>query len=108
MVAKAFIPNPEKKLEVNHIDFRHNNAYYKNLEWVTPDENIAHNVKHNKKHNCTRKITKKQFNEIIRLRKEGVLIKDLAKTYGKTVETISRYLKRYSSKNNDRFDHLFS
>lgn len=45
LVAKAFIPNPENKPHINHINCaRHCNATW-NLEWVTPKENSAHAVK---------------------------------------------------------------
>jgi hypothetical protein len=62
LVADEFIPNPEGKPEVNHIDGDKQNNAVTNLEWVHGWENVRHAVTNGmvrrrsgaSHHNCTR------------------------------------------------------
>jgi hypothetical protein len=55
LVAKVFIPNPENKEQVNHLDGNKQNAHVNNLEWCTNLENQMHKVKSGLS-NTTRKV----------------------------------------------------
>jgi hypothetical protein len=45
IVALTFIPNPENKPCINHIDGNPQNNNYKNLEWCNSKENAQHAVR---------------------------------------------------------------
>lgn len=87
IVAKAFIPNPDNKPEVNHIDGNKMNNATNNLEWVTSSENQTHAMKNGLQPKPVStykgKFTSEQRNEIKRLWDSGEISRrQLARMYG--------------------------
>jgi hypothetical protein len=76
-VAKVFIPNPENKEQVNHIDGNKQNACVNNLEWCSNTENQIHKINSGLS-NCIKKIVQydlqmnklKEYNSQVEASKE--------------------------------------
>jgi hypothetical protein len=94
LVAMAFIPNPENKREVNHIDGNKDNNHVSNLEWVTSSENMCHAyrtglhpVMHGEAHPES-KYTEEDIHNVCKLIVEGKTRKEISKLTGVSYTTV--------------------
>lgn len=98
LVAKEFIPNPENKYDINHIDGIKTNNFDYNLEWCTTQENIIHAYANGL---CSDKtgetngrslLTEKEVLEIRQIKNKR--ISEIAKNYNVSWSCISSIIKR--------------
>lgn len=63
ILAKAFIPNPENKPHIDHIDTNIQNYSLNNLRWVTPKENANNPItlKHCRENTYTKEVMRKRL-----------------------------------------------
>ena len=73
LVATAFVPNPSRLKEVNHIDGNKKNNHFSNLEWCSCKKNKEHAAENNLtatgERNAAHKLTKEEVRTIRRLYK---------------------------------------
>ena len=55
LVAEAYVPNPENKETVNHMDECKENNHYTNLSWMTRAENISYGTRNERAAAAVRK-----------------------------------------------------
>ena len=76
LVAQAFVPNPENKPEINHIDADRSNNISTNLEWVTHVENMVHAVKLSHIDTSIMRSHKKRMYTVLQYSVQGKFIKE--------------------------------
>ena len=98
IVAKCFIPNPDNKPEINHIDGNKRNNKIDNLEWVTIKENIKHSIENHLQPNPVKtyngKFSKEEREEIKKRWDNGVshtCINDIINDKYKYAENINLF-----------------
>jgi len=105
LVAKAFVPNPHKKLCTNHKDGDKTNNRCGNIEWVTKGENNTHahatGLMPDVEKSHLAKLTWSDVESIRKGYEHGSTEKELVKLYEVSRQTISRVInyKTWKCKN---------
>lgn len=99
VVANAFIPNPENKPQVNHINSIRTDNRVENLEWCTNLENVRHSqsvgrFNHSGEENNSSKLTEKEVVEIRLLAAKKIKDQLIANAYGVCREQIGTIRRR--------------
>lgn len=100
LIAEAFIPNPENKPQVNHINGDKKDNRIENLEWVTASENIRHAFENGLKISLkgektgSAKLKNSDIVEIFNLRKLGWTQQKIADKFGVCNQLISLILNK--------------
>jgi len=109
LVAEHFIPNPEGKKFVNHIDHDKSNNCVDNLEWVTAKENTAHGIANGKinavKRGKVKHLSDKERCIAIVMRKMFYGVNEIAKHLGYPRTTLSSVFNNRS--NPELVDFMF-
>jgi len=101
LLAIMFIPNPENKPQVNHINGIKTDCRVENLEWVTDKENKIHSVNNglfNTLKGTDHYRSKFSESDIVKIRCDNRSIRELAELYKVTYPTIANIRKRYTWK----------
>lgn len=101
IIAQTFIPNPENKEQVNHIDGNRSNDCVENLEWVTGLENTKHAKEVLKKDWCMVRKRVQMVTEDKNIMFESITSAERF-LFGRRTRIINQQIKRkgYYKKNN--------
>ena len=109
LVAEAFIPNPENKQTVNHINGVKTDNKVENLEWATHSEQVIHAIAtglykqpdislYTKRgsENPISKIKEEDIPEIKKLRESGMTYREIGEKYNIGISQVFRICKNQS------------
>ena len=97
LIAQTFLPNPENKPYINHIDGDKTNNSVSNLEWCTQKENVQHAIETGLKddrgtHSPRASCNEEKLKEIRSLISEGKRNEEIAKIIGVSKDVV-RYIR---------------
>jgi uncharacterized protein YerC len=98
LVAEAFIPNPEKKPQVNHINGIKTDNRLDNLEWCTHSENMLHSYKQGLNTTKGEKNSQSKLNteDVVKIFLDDRMYSLISKQYNISISTISDIKRGYS------------